>query len=109
MSGLMERSLTLRGYQVVSQRCRDTFGSGGVFLPFQSDAEDGADTLKWIIEQSWYRGHVLMFGFSYPAYAEWALAAERLKACCPVWSSRTLLRVFMTYFGRKEPSVWPTY
>ena len=52
IGGLIERSLSLRGYQVVSQSCRGTFGSGGEFLPFQSDAEDGVDTLKWITEQS---------------------------------------------------------
>ena len=76
IGGLMERSLSLRGYQVVSQSCRGTFGSGGEFLPFQSDAEDGVDTLKWIAAQPWYSGYVLMCGLSYPGYAEWALAAD---------------------------------
>lgn len=60
LGGLLERSLSLRGYQVVSQSCRGTFGSGGEFAPFQSDAEDGVDTLKWLTAQPWCSGHVLM-------------------------------------------------
>ena len=76
LGGLLERSLSLRGYQVVSQSCRGTFGSGGEFAPFQSDAEDGVDTLKWLTAQPWCSGHVLMGGLSYVGCAEWALAAD---------------------------------
>ena len=39
IGGLLERMLAQRGYQVVSQSCRGTFGSRGEFLPFQSDKE----------------------------------------------------------------------
>src|SRR5206468_12906715 len=37
IGGLLERTLAERGFQVVSQSCRGTFGSGCEFLPFQTD------------------------------------------------------------------------
>lgn len=76
LGGMMERALAQRGFQVVSQSCRGTFGSGGAFLPFQTDAEDGVDTLKWLATQPWYSGHVVMYGLSYPGYVQLALAAD---------------------------------
>ncbi len=76
IGGLLERALAQRGYQVVSQSCRGTFGSGGEFLPFQTDKEDGVDTLKWVAQQPWYSGQVVMSGLSYPGCAAWALAAD---------------------------------
>ena len=76
IGGLLERALAQRGYQVVSQSCRGTFGSGGEFLPFQSDKEDGVDTMKWIAKQPWYSGQVVMWGLSYPGCTAWALAAD---------------------------------
>jgi putative CocE/NonD family hydrolase len=79
VGGLIERSLALRGFQVVSQSCRGTFGSGREFLPFQAETEDGVDTLKWIAEQPWYSGQVVMSGVSYPGCAMWALAGDAPK------------------------------
>ena len=76
IGGLLERTLAERGFQVVSQSCRGTFGSGGEFLPFQTDKEDGVDTLKWIAQQPWYNGQVVMAGLSYPGCAALALAAD---------------------------------
>jgi putative CocE/NonD family hydrolase len=76
LRGMIERALAQRGYQVVSQSCRGTFGSGGDFVPFQTDAEDGVDTLKWLATQPWYSGHVVMYGLSYPGYVQLALAAD---------------------------------
>lgn len=76
VGGLVERGFSQRGYQVVSQSCRGTFGSGGEYLPFQSDTEDGVDTLEWLETQPWYASQVVMFGLSYPGVSQWALVAD---------------------------------
>jgi putative CocE/NonD family hydrolase len=65
-----------RGYQVVVHSCRGTFGSGGQWLPFQTDREDGLDTIEWICRQPWYGGKIGMFGPSYLGFVQWAIAAD---------------------------------
>jgi len=72
--GLIERASALRGFQVVSQSCRGTFGSQGTFRPFRDDAQDGADTLDWLESQRWFRGQLVLGGLSYYGWAAWALA-----------------------------------
>lgn len=64
-----------RGYQVVIQNCRGTWGSGGVFQPFLDDREDGLATFMWLSEQPWFSGSVGMFGLSYWGYAQLAAGA----------------------------------
>jgi putative CocE/NonD family hydrolase len=73
VGGLLERATALRGFQVVSQSCRGTFGSEGTFRPFRDDAEDGADTLDWLEAQTWFHGQVVLGGLSYYGWAAWAL------------------------------------
>ena len=65
-----------RGYQVVVQSCRGTFGSGGTWLPFQTDREDGLATVAWLRRQPWFGGKVGMFGPSYTGFVQWAIAAD---------------------------------
>jgi putative CocE/NonD family hydrolase len=65
-----------RGYQVVVQSCRGTFGSGGTWLPFQTDREDGLATIAWLRRQPWFGGKVGMFGPSYTGFVQWAIAAD---------------------------------
>jgi putative CocE/NonD family hydrolase len=65
-----------RGYQVVVQSCRGTFGSGGTWQPFQTDVEDGVATVDWLRRQSWFGGTIGMFGPSYLGFSQWAVAAE---------------------------------
>ncbi|MET9014901.1 CocE/NonD family hydrolase [Streptomyces olivaceoviridis] len=64
------------GWAVVVQDVRGRFRSGGTFLPFVSEADDGADTIAWIREQPWSDGHVGMVGGSYVGITQW-LAATR--------------------------------
>lgn len=45
------RIYAARGYHVVLQSVRGTFGSGGVFEPMVNEAADGADTVAWLREQ----------------------------------------------------------
>jgi hypothetical protein len=72
---LFGRLLAERGFQVVLQSVRGTFGSGGTFAPFDERA-DGAATLRWLRSQPWHAGRVATFGPSYLGLVQWALAAE---------------------------------
>ncbi|WP_345564847.1 CocE/NonD family hydrolase [Nonomuraea rosea] len=83
---LMSRLLAERGYQVVFQNCRGTFGSTGAFEPFKNEREDGLATLQWLATQPWFSGSVAMFGLSYYGYVQLASGAgapAHLKALMP--------------------------
>jgi putative CocE/NonD family hydrolase len=67
------RLLAERGYQVLIQSCRGTFGSGGVFDPFRTEEEDGRDTLDWLAAQPWAGAGVATFGASYLGLTQWSL------------------------------------
>ncbi len=69
------RLLAERGLQVLIQSVRGTFGSEGVFSPFDERA-DGLATLRWLREQRWHRDRIGMFGPSYLGLVQWALATE---------------------------------
>ena len=66
---------TERGYVVVRQDCRGRFDSGGLFVKYLREAEDGFDTVEWIAEQPWCDGRVATMGVSYSAHAQSALAS----------------------------------
>lgn len=55
----------LYGYIVVAQDVRGKFGSEGVFTYLADDANDGHDTLSWIVKQPWSNGKVGTYGCSY--------------------------------------------
>ncbi len=75
--GVYGRLFSERGYQVVIQSCRGTFGSGGSsFDPFHNERSDGLATLEWLADQPWFTGSVGMFGPSYLGLAQWAVAAD---------------------------------
>jgi putative CocE/NonD family hydrolase len=75
--GVFGRLFSERGYQVVIQSCRGTFGSGGSeFDPFHHERADGLATLQWISEQPWFTGSVGTFGPSYLGLVQWAVAAD---------------------------------
>ncbi len=62
------------GYAFVLQDCRGRYGSEGVFTKYLSEAEDGADTLAWLLEQPWCDGRIGTMGLSYGAHVQSALA-----------------------------------
>src|SRR5215813_12837704 len=51
---LYGRPFAERGFQVLIQSCRGTFGSGGIFDPFRQEHDDGLDTIDWIKGQDWF-------------------------------------------------------
>ena len=85
--GLVPNIFTLieAGYAVVYQDCRGTFRSGGEFSPMLSEADDGADTVAWLLEQPWCDGNIGTFGPSYLGFVQWASASagSPLKAIAP--------------------------
>jgi putative CocE/NonD family hydrolase len=73
---LLARSYAERGYHVVLQSCRGTFGSGDVFEPMRHEIDDGADTVVWLREQPWFGGRFATLGLSYLGFTQWALLMD---------------------------------
>jgi putative CocE/NonD family hydrolase len=69
------RLLAERGFQVLIQSVRGTFGSEGSFAPFDERA-DGLATLRWIRSQPWHGERIAMVGPSYLGLVQWAVASE---------------------------------
>ncbi len=69
------RLLAERGLQVLIQSVRGTFGSQGVFSPFDERA-DGLATLRWIRRQRWHSDRIGMLGPSYLGLVQWAVAPD---------------------------------
>ena len=64
-----------RGYHVVLQSTRGSFGSGGVFEPGHGEVEDGADTVSWL-RQPLFTGTFATVGGSYLGFTQLALLAD---------------------------------
>ncbi len=65
-----------RGFHVLLQSCRGTFGSGGQFDPMRHEAADGQDTVAWLRRQHWFDGRLATYGLSYLGFVQWALALD---------------------------------
>src|SRR6516164_9740610 len=75
--GLLNAQLIAeRGFHVLLQSCRGTFGSGGQFEPMRHEISDGQDTVAWLRGQSWFDGRLATFGPSYLGFVQWALAMD---------------------------------
>jgi uncharacterized protein len=73
---LGSRVLAVRGYHVLVQSVRGTFGSGGVFDPMVDEERDGHDTVAWLREQPWFDGRLATYGASYLGWAQWTLMTD---------------------------------
>jgi len=65
-----------RGYHVLMQSVRGTFGSGGAFEPMVNEVADGADTVAWLRRQPWFTGRFATIGISYLGFTQWALLQD---------------------------------
>lgn len=74
--GFFGRLFAERGYQVVIQSCRGTFGSGGILDPARSEREDGRATLDWLVDQAWCAPPIGSWGPSYLGITQWAMIGE---------------------------------
>jgi putative CocE/NonD family hydrolase len=82
-----------QGYAVVVQDVRGRWASGGEFTPFQSEADDGEDTMAWLESLPFSNGRVGMYGFSYPGYTQLQIAVrkpEGLRCMVPAMTSPEL-------------------
>lgn len=75
-SSLFADVYAARGYHVVLQSVRGTFGSGGEFTPMVHEMQDGADTVTWLRDQTWFTGSFATVGLSYLGFTQWALLAD---------------------------------
>jgi uncharacterized protein len=74
--GPLGRLYAERGYQMVIQDCRGTFGSEGEFVPVRNEHDDGHATLEWVAAQPWFDGRLVMWGASYLGMTQWAIAED---------------------------------
>jgi uncharacterized protein len=74
--GPLARLYAERGYQVVVQSCRGTFGSEGDWSPVRNEQADGHATLAWVAGQPWFDGRLVMWGASYLGMTQWAVAED---------------------------------
>jgi putative CocE/NonD family hydrolase len=66
-----------QGFAVVSQDVRGQFGSEGNYRVEYPDADDGYDTIDWIVKQPWSNGKVGTYGCSYHGEVQYLLSARR--------------------------------
>src|SRR5260370_21750076 len=69
-----------RGYAMVVEDVRGKFRAEGETLGFVREANDGYDTIDWIIAQPWSNGIVGMFGDSYYGFTQWAAVSSGHRA-----------------------------
>lgn len=75
-----------RGYIVVVQDVRGRFASGGDFVSFPQESEDGYDSVEWAASLPGANGAVGMWGLSYYGKTQWHAAVKSppsLKAIAP--------------------------
>ncbi|MET0424326.1 MAG: CocE/NonD family hydrolase, partial [Actinoplanes sp.] len=65
-----------RGYHVLLQSVRGTYGSDGAFEPMVREADDGLDTVAWLREQPWFDGRLATLGHSYLGWTQWTLMQD---------------------------------
>ncbi|MEU0494388.1 CocE/NonD family hydrolase [Mycobacterium sp. NPDC006124] len=75
-SSLFGTVYAARGYHVVIQSVRGTFGSGGEFTPMVHEVADGADTVEWLRRQTWFTGTFATIGLSYLGFTQWAILMD---------------------------------
>ncbi|MDT4998839.1 MAG: uncharacterized protein QOK12_944 [Mycobacterium sp.] len=103
MLGIMlGRLMAERGFQVLIQSARGTFGSGGTFDPMRQERQDGLATLDWVVKQPWFDESVVLMGPSYLGYVQWAVADSlppQVKAMVPHVTESALTLEFLRKDG----------
>ncbi|MFD3825351.1 CocE/NonD family hydrolase [Streptomyces sp. NPDC058625] len=65
-----------RGFAALVQDVRGRHASPGEWRPYENEADDGAQAVRWIRRQRWSDGHVVAVGASYAAHCAVALALD---------------------------------
>ncbi|GAA3222933.1 CocE/NonD family hydrolase [Nonomuraea helvata] len=105
------RPLAERGFQVLVQSTRGTFGSDGPFDPMRCEREDGLDTMDWVVKQPWFGDSMVLVGMSYLGAVQWAVAdavPHQVKAMIPAMSESAFTLEFLREdgFSLEIPFVW---
>ena len=59
------RYFARRGYAAVVQDVRGRYASEGEFYFLRHEADDGVDTMAWVMKEPWCDGNVGTLGLSY--------------------------------------------
>jgi uncharacterized protein len=107
----LARWLAEDGRTVVIQSCRGRNESEGEFRPFAGEVGDGGDALRWIAEQPWFDGELVLLGLGYSAFTAWATlwAAARVPASFAQRAEgarRPVVRALVVGFGARDPYAW---
>lgn len=70
----MAEAFTKQGIVVIFQDCRGRYASTGTFTKYINEAQDGEDTFKWVMQQTWCNGDIGTMGLSYAAHTQMAAA-----------------------------------
>jgi uncharacterized protein len=63
-----------QGYVSVIQDCRGRYASQGGFSKYMDEGNDGYDTIEWLARQPWCNDKIGVYGLSYAAHTQAALA-----------------------------------
>jgi len=59
-----------RGYAVALVSCRGRHNSGGTWVPYVNDPQDGYDAQQWLGTREWSNGKIGTFGISYNGFTQ---------------------------------------
>lgn len=96
---MMCRFFTRYGYACVFQDVRGRGESEGDWYPLINEREDGLATLRWMVQQPWQNGNIGLFGMSYLAATQWAMAdalPPQVKTMVPMMFATDLYAVSYT-------------
>ena len=95
----LSEMLVRHGYHILGQNTRGRFGSSGNFFPIAHEIEDGGETVKWLLTQSWCNGKIGLTGVSYLGLTAYATVGnevygQHVGAVVPILASSRLLPIF---------------
>jgi putative CocE/NonD family hydrolase len=74
------RECAAHGYVGIVAFTRGERRSPGPVTPFRHDGDDARAVINWITKQPWSDGRVGMYGATYSAFTQWAVATKHLPA-----------------------------
>jgi len=86
------------GYVAAIVEVRGRGDSGGEFVPYEHDLDDGMAVIAWLARQPFSNGAVAMRGGSYTGFLQWGLAARGAPAL------KTIIPGAPPYFGVDSPT-----
>ena len=97
-ANLIGRGWAEQGFTVVLQGTRGRYESGGKYVPFLHERDDGQATLRWLSQQPWFNGKVGTWGGSYFGYTQWAIADNESPALSAMYVYESSTDFFRTLY-----------